>query len=252
MVFELVIIQSNSLRILYTSALASSEVIHFESPVFVAIFPSIVVAVFKTTYGSFLVIFFIKTLFKNLASSSRIPTVTSMPFSFNFEIPSTFGLTSFMPITTRFSLRSIIKSTQGGVLPKCEHGSRFTYKVPPFASFFCNFIKASRSAWLLPYLWWYPFETTFSFLSRTTQPTIGLGKTLPYPFLASLRHSFMYFSSLFGNCLNSYFNSLHLNRGLGRVFKLYPIALQHLSCQTLRTNHQYDEPGTRLVLNPFH
>ena len=48
-VLELVKIQSNSLRILYTSALDFSEVIHLESPFDVAIFPSMVVAVFKTT-----------------------------------------------------------------------------------------------------------------------------------------------------------------------------------------------------------
>ena len=102
-----------------TSALAFSDVIHFESPVCAAIFPSSVVAVLRATKVRCSVIFVMKISFNFFASFSRIPSRTSIPafLSFAIPFPATIGLTSRIAITTFLIPYSIIKSAHGGVLP---------------------------------------------------------------------------------------------------------------------------------------
>ena len=69
-----------------------------------------------------------KRRFKKSASFLSTPTSTSHPAFFNFSIPfpATRGLGSVDAITTRGILFLIIKSEQGGVLPKWLQGSNET------------------------------------------------------------------------------------------------------------------------------
>ena len=64
-------------------------------------------------------------------SFANMSTSTCTPFSFNFLIlfPLTLGLGSLIPINTLGILYFKIKSEQGGVFPKCEQGSKVTYKL---------------------------------------------------------------------------------------------------------------------------
>ena len=70
-------------------------------------------------------------LFNSLLSFSKTPTITSIPeFCISsIPFPATSEKESTDPITTFGILCFIIRSEQGGVFPKCTHGSKFTYRV---------------------------------------------------------------------------------------------------------------------------
>ena len=95
-----------------------SPVIHWLSPVDVAIRPSKDVAALTVTMG-----LPFETLLKNpsaacAASVSRTPSTTSIPASLSSEIPppSTRGSGSLTPTTTRSTPATINASAQGGFL----------------------------------------------------------------------------------------------------------------------------------------
>ena len=117
-----------ALRSWCTRSLAAGPVIHCDSPVRVAIFPSRDIAAFMTTKGSFFTMYFMNISFKRLLSSARMPVTTSMPAACSFLTPrpETNGFGSKAAMTTRPIFFSMILSEQGGVLPKWEQGSRVT------------------------------------------------------------------------------------------------------------------------------
>lgn len=118
-----------------------------------------------------------------ITSGSMRSTCTPACFKMFTPFPSTKGLGSTYPTTTRDTCASRSAYAQGGVLPKCAHGSRLTYAVAPLA-----FRPAARSAYTsacgFPAWGWYPSPTTVP--SRTTtHPTAGLGAVFPFPRFAS-------------------------------------------------------------------
>src|SRR5688572_16108932 len=68
-------------------------------------------------------------LFRSMHSGCNMPSVTSTPCERKRSrpLPFTCGNGSVVPTTTLGILLLIIRSVQGGVLPKCEQGSNETY-----------------------------------------------------------------------------------------------------------------------------
>ena len=119
----------------WTLARLASLLIHLESPVWVLILPSRVIAHFAITQGLPVRSNFRYGAFIFLASDSQTPTVTSSPASCKIAKPppATLGNGSGIATTTRRTPDFNTASVQGGVLPKWQHGSRVTYNVPPRA-----------------------------------------------------------------------------------------------------------------------
>ena len=86
---------------------------------YVAIFPSNVIADFITTKGVLLLIYLKKIGLIFLHSSSITPISTSMPASLSIltPLPETRGFGSKQPTYTFFILCSIKAFAQGGVFP---------------------------------------------------------------------------------------------------------------------------------------
>src|SRR5207302_1309944 len=93
--------------------------------------------------------------------------------------PRASGSGSRTAATTRATPAATIASVQGGVLPWCAHGSRFTTRVAPRARAPAA-SSATTSACGPPYSAWWPSATTLSPAS-TTAPTRGFGATRPQP-----------------------------------------------------------------------
>ena len=114
-------IASCSARFLCTSMLVSGleSMIGFPPVRFISIKPSADSAHFKVMYGRLSVLNVMKRLIRCRHSSSKTPTVTSMPAlrSFSMPLPATWENGSMQPITTLGILFSIIRSAQGGVFP---------------------------------------------------------------------------------------------------------------------------------------
>ncbi len=111
---------STSERSLRTYLLAFVPVIHLDSPLRVAIFPSRLIAIFAMTNGSLILINLMKTSFICRALSSRMPVFTFIPADLRWRTPSPEfnGFGSFIAIITSFIPAFIILSVQGGVLPQ--------------------------------------------------------------------------------------------------------------------------------------
>ena len=114
-------IASCSARFLCTSMLVSGldSLIGFPPVRFISMKPSVDSAHFKVMYGRLSVLNVMKRLIRCRHSSSKTPTVTSMPAlrSFSMPLPATWENGSMQPITTLGILFSIIRSAQGGVFP---------------------------------------------------------------------------------------------------------------------------------------
>src|SRR6266550_2821979 len=113
------------------------------------------------------------------ASASRpIATLTPRPRN-TAAPPRACGSGSGTAATTRATPAARIASAQGGVLPWCAHGSRFTTRVAPRAPAPAA-SSATTSACGPPYSAWYPSARTLPPAS-TTAPTSGFGATRPQP-----------------------------------------------------------------------
>src|SRR5439155_16600250 len=115
------------------------------------------------------------------ASAAPSPISTSIPAvrSFSTPAPATRGSGSSRATTTRRNPAAIRASAQGGVLPQWLHGSRVTYAVAPCAAAPARRI-ASVSPCGRPPCPVQPRPTTRPSLTMT-QPTDGLGQTVPRP-----------------------------------------------------------------------
>src|ERR1039458_586634 len=159
-------------------ARAASPVIHFDSPVAVAILPSSVIAALTVTNGRRWTIQWLNASFSrahSLASASALgpPASRRRVAGLRIEglaggtpalpgavpaIPSRrrflkagrecFGFGSVAPITTRLIPAALMASVQGGVRPCVQHGSSVTKSVAPFVEYlrFCASRSASISA----------------------------------------------------------------------------------------------------------
>src|SRR6516162_3232653 len=119
-----------------------------------------------------------KPALTSAASSAQSPTSTSSPAARSRHSPS--------PATPpRRTPAAISASTQGGVCPQWQHGSRLTWATAPRAA-----SPARRSASVSPCGrppgWVHPRPTTRPSF-RMTQPTAGFGQTAPSPRRASVR-----------------------------------------------------------------
>src|SRR5207248_440713 len=113
------------------------------------------------------------------ASASR-PRETITPLARSFPAPPrACGSGSATAATTRATPAARIASVQGGVVPWCAHGSRFTTSVAPRARGPAA-SSATTSACGPPYSAWKPSPTVPS-PARTTAPTRGFGATRPQP-----------------------------------------------------------------------
>src|SRR6516165_4378213 len=143
--------------------------------------PSSDVASFKVTSGLPTRIRVKKPALASLASSAQSPVSTASPAAFNRRTPSpaTRGSGSSSATTTRFTPPAISASVQGGVRPQWQQGSRLTKAVAPRAA-----RPARRSASVSPCGrppgCVQPRPTTLPALTMT-QPTAGLGQTIPSP-----------------------------------------------------------------------
>ena len=101
------------------SARAAGPVIHWLSPVAVAILPSALVASFSATSGRRWRIRAKKPAFSRQASASRQPTSTAMPAARSraMPLPSTRGSGSTAATTARAMPAASMRSAQGGVRP---------------------------------------------------------------------------------------------------------------------------------------
>ena len=135
-------------------------------------------------------------------SSASTPVITSAPASRSMAMPRplTLGLGSPAPTTTRGIPVSISNLAQGGVFPKCEHGSSVTYMVDCLI----NGLSASltdatalTSACPSPQRRCHPSPITLPSGATITAPTMGLGTVNPRPLAASCRARLIYFSSKF-------------------------------------------------------
>src|SRR5271169_2182017 len=126
-----------------------------------------------------------KPALTSAASSALSPTSTSSPAARSRRSPSpaTRGSGSSRATTTRRTPAVIRASTQGGVWPQWQHGSRLTCAMAPRAAF-----PARRSASVSPCGrppgWVHPRPTTRPSFT-ITQPTAGFGQTEPSPRRAS-------------------------------------------------------------------
>ena len=100
-------IAGKSRRHRWTSARATSPVIHLDSPPRVAILPSSVAASLPASRGPRLVIQWLKIRLKSRHSASRTPVVTATPAwrSTSKPLPACAGLGSAVPATTRLDAR---------------------------------------------------------------------------------------------------------------------------------------------------
>src|SRR3989344_6246831 len=98
----------------WTYLLLSSELIHFDLPVTVAIFPSRLIAAFNITNGLFLVLYLMNASFIFLASFSIIPQSHLIPalLSSSKPFPFTLGLGSLIDATTLLMPALIISCVQ--------------------------------------------------------------------------------------------------------------------------------------------
>src|SRR5579871_5083397 len=106
-----------------------------------------------------------------------------------------------MATTTRRTPASISAGAHGGVLPKCEQGSSVRYAVAPRARLPAT-VSASTSACAPPKRRCHPSPTTPSSVA-STQPTIGLGSTNPWPRRASSKARDMKSGSSIGGSVAS-------------------------------------------------
>ena len=132
-------------------ARAASPVIHFDSPLAVAIFPSSVMAAFTVTNGVRWTIQWLNASFSrahSLASfwwgeGPREPgrgssvasphRITAMPARRKIlkARPACFGFGSTAPTITRLIPAAMMASVQGGVRPRVQQGSSVTKSVEP-------------------------------------------------------------------------------------------------------------------------
>jgi hypothetical protein len=147
--------------------------------------------VFSVTNGIRVRMYLKKTSLSSLHCASSTPVRVSMPLRFRAAspLPETTGLGSIVPMTTRAGFSFTRRSTQGGVLPWWEQGSRVMYTVEPRTGSVA-LSMALISAWFSPQHRWYPFPMTRPFLTITA-PTRGLGQAQGAPRLARARAIFM-------------------------------------------------------------
>ena len=107
---------------------AGVPVIHWLSPLLVAIRPSSVVASFSVTSGRPARMRWVKPASTSCASGSSTPSSTSMPAARSRAMPwlSTRVSGSRVATTTRAMPAAISASVQGGVWPQWQHGSSVT------------------------------------------------------------------------------------------------------------------------------
>ncbi len=107
---------------------ASGPVIHWLSPVAVAIRPSKLLASFRVTIGRPSCTRFRKPAWARRASDCITPVVTVIPASRKMAcpLPATRGSGSSSAVTTRATPALISDSAQGGVLPWWAQGSNVT------------------------------------------------------------------------------------------------------------------------------
>ena len=102
-----------------TSARAAGPVIHWLSPLAIAVRPSKLMASLARTYGRPLSMRLVKPALSSRASPSSTPLATSIPAlrSRTRPFPATCGLGSCMAATTRPTPALTSASAQGGVRP---------------------------------------------------------------------------------------------------------------------------------------
>ncbi|MNP27816.1 hypothetical protein D3C76_1207450 [compost metagenome] len=102
--------------------------IHWLSPLAMAVRPSRLIASFTRTKGRPVSMRLMKPTLISRASASSIPDCTAMPASAMRcrPLPATCGLGSCIAATTRATPASISALAQGGVRPKWLHGSSVT------------------------------------------------------------------------------------------------------------------------------
>src|SRR6516162_1727681 len=165
---------------------AGGPVVDGLSPVATAMRPSSEVASLNVTSGRPSRRRLRKPALTSAASSVQSPTSTSSPAARSRRSPSpaTRGSGSSRATTTRRTPAAISASTQGGVCPQWQHGSRLTWATAPRAA-----SPARRSASVSPCGrppgWVHPRPTTRPSF-RMTQPTAGFGQTVPSPRRASV------------------------------------------------------------------
>ncbi|MDQ1079795.1 hypothetical protein QE401_002321 [Pseudoroseomonas cervicalis] len=107
---------------------AGAPVIHWLSPLRVAMRPSSVLASFSVSSGRLWVSRLVKPALIARASASSSPVETAMPAarSCSMPPPSTRGSGSRIATTTRATPAAISASVQGGVRPQWQQGSSVT------------------------------------------------------------------------------------------------------------------------------
>ena len=110
------------------AARARADVIHFDSPERVAIRPSRLMPAFSVTNGRPAAVRRTNSRLSLRAASTSGPVRTRTPAarSARKPLPLTLGSGSRMLATTSRTPAPMRASTQGGVRPKWQHGSRFT------------------------------------------------------------------------------------------------------------------------------
>jgi hypothetical protein len=110
---------SERARIVCTSFRDPDELIHFDSPVTAAIRPSKLTASFRCTHGRPVVIQQRKPRIKSSHCGLNMPVSTHTPARFRLRMPrpSTIGLGSREPTTTRRNPASRSALVHGGVSP---------------------------------------------------------------------------------------------------------------------------------------
>src|SRR5664280_1145169 len=177
---------SHSSRRRRASFRAASPVIHFDSPVRVAMRPSSDAAHLTWTKGRRSRMDFRNASFSVSASSASAPTSTSTPRSLRRRMPrpAVRGSGSSVEHTTRDTPAAMSASEQGGVRPKWEHGSRLTSSVAPLARAPAT-ARATASACGPPARSCAPSPTTVPAASTSTAPTRGFGAVEKRPRPAS-------------------------------------------------------------------
>ena len=119
---------SASCRSFIPSRRASGPVIHFDSPLAVAILPSSVIAAFTVTNGSPAMIQWLNATLISAACSANKPCSTAMPLRLSHRKarPACSGLGSVAATTTLEMPALMMACVHGGVRPLVEHGSSVT------------------------------------------------------------------------------------------------------------------------------
>src|SRR5258706_7067005 len=164
-----------------TKARAAGLVTQRDSPRAVAMRPSRLAASFSVVKGRPRSTRERKPSWRRAQASASTPTETSMPAARSLRTPSPAvrGSGSIMPITTRRGRAAVAASTQGGVRPKCAHGSSVTYRVEPRAATPARASARSSACGTPPSAVRALASTRRPF--ATSAPTHGFGAVRPRP-----------------------------------------------------------------------